>query len=133
MNKEECIQKKWVEAGFSWNQIKDIVDHEGGLMLDHPSLKTTIIGYKEAYAKGLLKGYDFNGSRLKVWNSLLDEINNNYGWTKINTRSDLPKTEGMYLFHTIHGRDVEQWHSEDVSIGGVTHWRPIINIPKPLY
>jgi hypothetical protein len=63
----------------------------------------------------------------------LNGINDNNGWTKINSRNDLPKQEGMYLFFTINNRMVELYHYADISIGGVTHWRPIIQLPNPLY
>jgi len=138
MTKEECIQQKWEEAGFSWDQIKDIVDHEGGLMLDHPSLKTTIIGYQDAHKKGLLKGYDFNGSRLKVWNSLLDEIHRNYGWTKIESEADLPKQATWYITINKNGGYINSSiifnaQSKDTWMRTYSHWRPIVEIPKPLY
>ena len=132
MTKQEKIQEKWQEAGFIWDEIKDIVNEYGGLQLKRPYLKDSITGYSEASKKGILKGYDFDGYGLKVWNSLLNGIENNNGWTKIENPDDLPKEAGMYLFKTKGGRNCEMYHDIDVR-HSATHWRPIVQILDPIY
>jgi len=84
MTKQEYIKLKWEEAGLVWDEIKFIVSPvTGGLQLQHPSLKTSLSGYQDAYDRGLLKGYDFDNNGLKVWNKLLDGFETNNGWTCI--------------------------------------------------
>lgn len=139
MTKQEYIKSKWEEAGFIWDEIKYIVNPVlGGLQLQHPSLKTSLTGYGEAYDKGLLKGYDFDGNGLKVWNKLLDGVEHNNGWIKIEEKGN-PDKSGTYM--VIH----ERWEDEvkmffngqhfirDTIALSPTHWRPIVEIPKPLY
>lgn len=80
------------------------------------------------YSKHLLT----TGEHMKA-GELMAGIEDNNGWTKINSRADLPESEGMYLFFTVDNRSLELYHSHDISIGGVTHWRTIRTIPKPIY
>jgi hypothetical protein len=132
MTKEEKIKEAW------GNSYDHTVDADGW---KHVSMHDFQFKYNTSIAGEFQgKGYDpfKTGRNSHIQNvfvrpNQLKNLDLNNGWTKINTRSDLPISEGMYLFHTVQGRNVEQWHSEDVSIGGVTHWRPIVQIPKPLY
>jgi len=77
--------------------------------------------------------YPFSGGDLIYRPKSLQNIEDNNGWNKIDSRADLPKEEGMYLFLFTNHRQVEQWHEEGISIGGATHWRKIVRIPNPLY
>jgi hypothetical protein len=132
MTKQEYIQQKWTEAGFVWNEIKYLVNVSGFMSLPSPKLKRTLTGYDNAHSEGLIAGIGFNDKGFVIaLDSLRDKEKNN-GWTKIESRADLPKEQGMYLFR-FDGRNVALWHDEEVSIGGVTHWRPITEIPNPLY
>lgn len=64
---------------------------------------------------------------------MLNGIEVNNGWHRIETRLDLPKNEGMYTF-MIDGREVNQYYQSDISFSKLhTHWRNIIETPKPLY
>ena len=63
----------------------------------------------------------------------LKGIDDNNGWVRIFTRSDLPLRDGMYIF-LVDGRQVPQWFDEDVSFSKLhTHWREMVEIPSPLY
>lgn len=151
MNKQEYIKLKWQEAGFIWDEIKFIVSPvTGGMQLQHPSLKTSLTGYSEAHSKGILKGYDFDGYGLKVWNKLLDGIDHNNGWTKIESEKDLPINKTIDYNVVVDGLrgyrkafyDNGKWCFFHLDSEGnrhlanydkVTHFRQIIEIPNPLY
>ena len=63
----------------------------------------------------------------------LNGIENNNGWHKISSRSDLPKEAGMYLF-LVDNREIQQWCDNDTSFSkSHTHWRDIQEIKKPIY
>lgn len=138
MTKQEFIKLKWEEAGFIWEEIKFIVNPNGGLQLQHPSLKTTLTGYAKAHDKGFLKGYDFDGNGLKVWNKLLDGVEHNNGWNQIEEKGN-PEASGVYLcIDDDFEKEVKMFFngSSFLHNGWVqepTHWRPIVEIPKPLY
>lgn len=141
--KQEAIKAAWIKAGFIWDEIKSIIQDDGGLLLENPSLKSTLTGYSESYAKGHLKGYDFAYSGLKVWNNILDGIENNNGWTrierdrsnlqvgvfkfliaddcKLNTESDV-----VHVTQSLIDDPKMAWHV-------YTHYKPIKEEPKPLY
>lgn len=132
MTKEQKIKEAWIQLVGVDNFKKLRLDKDGFsnwqcriLMPDH--------NYSKLHDRYKIGSSMKSGSDLIYRPLSIINIDNNNGWTKINTRADLPKNEGMYLFHTVHGRNIEQWHSEDISIGGVTHWRQIVKIASPLY
>lgn len=64
-------------------------------------------------------------------------IENNNGWTKIESTDDLPKEQGFYNFIKINGDLDRAFFSpglfEKQTSEYYTHWRPISDIPKPIY
>jgi hypothetical protein len=136
MKKQEYIKQKWQEAGFVWEEIESIVDEFGGLKLNHPSLKTSLTGYSEASGKKLLHGYAFDGSGLMVWNKLLDGVEHNNGWNKIESESDLPERNKLCKWLNKELIDCEFERTGGIDnylVSEFTHWRPIVKIPNPLY
>lgn len=65
-------------------------------------------------------------------------INDNNGWTKINSPDDLPKEKGSYTVFNKDGK-IETWtwtghfRNRNVWLEYFTHWRPVEEIPKPIY
>jgi len=133
MNKQEFIKKSWAVAGFDWDQIKDMVNESGILQLKEPELKYSLTGYGTAYDHGLIKGLGFNHKGFMISLESLEGVDRNNGWTKIESPQDMPFCPGEYLFMFIDRRSRVEYHSADISIGGATHWRPIVHIPNPLY
>jgi len=67
----------------------------------------------------------------------LQGIEDNNGWTKIESIDDLPKEKGFYLFlsgigHTTYGvEDVN--YAPEWFVKKYTHWKPKQEHKKPLY
>jgi len=134
MTKQQYIQEAY---GQRWDEIKDLVDENGWVKDDWIAHGLSNgIGYDELKMPYTIEQVNFKsfvGSD-SIWRlRSLHNIDTNNGWTKINSRDDLPANPGEYLFIFIDGRSRIEYHSEHISIGGTTHWRPIVQIPNPLY
>lgn len=63
----------------------------------------------------------------------LKGIETNNGWHKIIDKDSLPKVGNTYVF-LADGREVNQWCEEGMRFDKrFTHWRNIIEYPKPIY
>lgn len=62
----------------------------------------------------------------------IKEIENNYGWIKIESESDLPKTPDFYWCRDNNGA-IHQIYYEDITVGYSTHYQPIVKPREPLY
>lgn len=67
-------------------------------------------------------------------------IENNNGWIKIESVSDLPKEVDFTVFHTIQDGSIRQsdWWGKDAErahywINNITHYKPIVKPLNPLY
>jgi len=142
--KQEAALLKWEEAGFLRNQIESILQKDGGIKVNHPSLKTSLTGYVNAHENGLLKAYNFDGDSLYVWNKLLDGIETNNGWTRIEPDgSNLKVGVFEFLIHpdyitgegqksTVNVND-KLIHDPDMAWHVYSHYKPINEEPKPIY
>jgi len=140
MNKQEFIKQSWSEAGFDWEQIKELVNESGILQLKEPESKYSLTGYSTAYDHGLIKGLGFNHKCFMISLDSLEGINDNNGWTKIESESDLPDIHDIRMFMPCErGKPRPDYSINSITIkngfnaGVITHWRPITQIPNPLY
>jgi hypothetical protein len=68
---------------------------------------------------------------------IIQGINDNNGWTKLESESDLPKSQAFYNFIKQNGDMDREFFSpglfEKQTTEYYTHWRPISDIRKPIY
>lgn len=132
MTKQEKIQEVY---GEQWSVYKDDIDLNDGTLNDF------VIGHDEKMSIWVLSNcirikQDGNGgfSWLPI---TLQGIENNNGWIKIESESDLPKEDGAYW----HYDDGMVWHNpwdkDEIKIGYtqklITHYKPITKPQPPLY
>jgi len=131
MTKQEKIQE---EYGEYWN--KDI-DENGWVRLSINTEKKIVnylINNKELFDSRVETTKDayYTFFRLKS----LQGIENNHGWTKIESESDLPKESGD--FYVIHERSINYYPMAEKQlfkkwIGIYTHYQPITKPKPPIY
>jgi len=146
--KQEAIKKAWIDAGFYWKQIKDIIDEDGLLKLNHPSLKTQLTGYDKAYNNGLLKGCGFYGDSLMVILLPIEAIRYNNGWIRIEPDgSNLPDINDYSVTYRLGKFIEDKWYSEGnfhpydfrsihlrvKEKNAFTHYKPIEKEIPPVY
>lgn len=123
MTKEEKIKEAWVVA---YEALSPYIDNNGWVRASNLHFYSTdSLPFKTDTL--VMDGRDWYRPLV------LSGINDNNGWNKINSRADLPKSEGMYLFMCDDSKYRQLWHQEDISHGGVTHWREIKPIHSPVY
>lgn len=78
-----------------------------------------------------------NGS---YWPTALTGIKDNNGWTRLESADDLPEKGGTYIWLYPDGVRTTIAYEEDEDDKGkqwfvrrFTHWRPIVEIPGPVY
>jgi|GEM_PF-3390607 len=134
--KQSAIRKAWIES------IKG-TDHNIDIIMECAD--------KNGWVHPVGKMHGFNASQMNlevkrmvvgingVRPIALQGIENNRGWTRIDGPGDLPKRVGKYLFkrrdnkrneksHYHGGFDSDKWHAVFYS-----HWRPVEEIPEPVY
>lgn len=139
MTKEEKIKEAW---GEYWERLSDV---QKLLALDNNGY--TSIGYSEYQSK---LHVDLKKSKLFDVDSntrpkLLQGIETNNGWIKIESEDDLPKEYGEYYFRTTYNTMITYsgWYSSSdkkfydrnhyFEIIDVTHYQPIVKPLKPIY
>lgn len=74
-----------------------------------------------------------------AWRPLaLKGIESNNGWHRIDGPDDLPKVAGKYLFRANSGLNEKAYYNGHPETRGFfaniyTHWRPVEEIPEPVY
>ena len=146
MTKKEAIEKAYRATKFDWDEYGKFVDGFGRVQL-HPDFR--LLGYEtiDEFKKDFMflpSALDENG---KIWMHIpktLLGIDTNNGWTKIQTKLDLPPEPGFYMtiprvdpswtnnsswFNpaTNHLKEQKRW------IEQYSHWRVIPVIKPPLY
>lgn len=62
----------------------------------------------------------------------------NLGWHRISGPDDLPKEKGKYTVLNESG-EIETWEftghfrNKNIWLGYFTHWRPLVEMPRPIY
>ena len=132
--KQIAIEKAWIEAGFSFEIIKDCID-ENGIYNFSSANSINIIVSELEYLK------DVDGFRPKS----LKGIETNNGWVMIESEEDLPKT-GDQLYDVIvngkkfrkpcffdEGEFVYQSNDNIWKCEYITHYKPIEPELLPIY
>lgn len=127
MNKLGAIRKAY---GDQWENVKYHVDENG---------------FIEAFLWDKLKlGYPNQATSKSIYRYFrpisLAGIENNNGWTKIESKHDLPKESGWYDFQSFpketYVPNLSYWYKGDVRIGwfveSYTHFKRIDNL-MPIY
>lgn len=136
--KQSAIRKAYEKAGFIWDEVGKWVNESGDLILPNPNLKYEITGYGEAIDNGELKGITLTDSGLWLKLESLRGLASNNGWTRIDGPDDLPKEDGFYMF--LRNGEYNMKYRYDTSeddkqwfVKRFTHWRPVEEIPEPVY
>ena len=136
--KEKAIREAWEAEGFKWEQVSKYLNEHGDIVLPTPDLKGKIDGYAEAFRDRRLIGITLRDDGLWLQLQRLNGIVFNNGWTRIDGPDTLPKSEGNYIVLGKSG-NTEKWpyfdkkHSEQFWLEYFTHWRPVVELPKPIY
>lgn len=136
--KQSAIRKAYEKAGFIWDEVGKWVNDSGDLILPDPKLKYELTGYGEAIESGELVGVTLSDAGLWLKLESLRGLASNNGWTRIDGTDDLPKHNGKYVVLGRFGK-VEEWLYSDCSsvralwLECFTHWRPVEEIPEPVY
>lgn len=129
MTKQEYIKLKWEEAGMDFDTIRENVNEDGWHLGDVDLIPEKVYQKCSHYSKSLGKMAERPKS--------LNGIEHNNGWTHIEPDgSNLPKIKGEYRFLDINlGDDIEcTFNPNSTTIDkAYTHYRPIVEIPEPLY
>lgn len=135
MNKQEYIKLKWEESGMDFSMIQDNVNEDGWHVGDVDLIPESVYVKCTHYSKSLGKMAERPMS--------LDRVEHNNGWTKIESEKDLP-VEDICLYKIMISSEIQDegfysdYHKcfineDNKLIFNVTHWRPIVEIPNPLY
>jgi len=124
--KEEVIKSAW---GEKWNDLPT------GVQIT--ALKNN--GYVSQYFEDLLEIDERERKVFEIRPKSLSGIEDNNGWTKIESEEDLPKEDGDYHVRLHIGR-IETFHykcdeaySPNYFESHVSHYQPIIKPEPPLY
>ena len=126
MTKEEKIKEAW---GLAYDEVKHLLTDNGYIRsVDLAHIRLNLSSYN------LDLNYNDIGARPKS----LQGIENNNGWIKIESESDLPKETGCYHVINKKGRYFRKNflkhlnnHQEKWKI--ITHYQPIEKLKSPIY
>lgn len=129
--KQEVIREAW---GDLFEKYKDRIDSEGFLHYKSHS--------KYLEAREALGGIHFHPSRYAFRPDSLIRIENNNGWTRIESKDDLPTEKGKYKV-VIRGRDFsshwwifDMYHPEydhDRWVRCYSHYKGVEEEKPPIY
>ncbi len=130
--KQEAIRKAW---GFEFYEIAKHAINEDGWFERNKDRNLTLLTHfevNEMRFKGLL-----------IRPRVLDNIENNNGWIRIESEEDLPKESGEYWVYETNGAIgtrfylsvPQKWgqHEMEIKEPQVSHWQPIVEPEKPIY
>lgn len=134
MTKQETIEKAY---GEHWESVKDFVNEHGYCTNWH------IPNFGHCYPDFSFHTDSYNGENIWIPSSIRN-IENNNGWTKIESEQDLPERDKDYNVIAYDGRIYGAWltrngnwlnnkHNDLSQLTNVTHWREKIELPKPIY
>ena len=124
-SKQAAIRKAWSKFDAKFMEHAD----QNGWVLDRQVEYEQKVGFQF----GNLYTED-----LRYRPEQLRGIENNNGWVRIDGPYRLPKSEGKYTVLGKSGK-VETWpfvnmqHCIDFWLEYFTHWRPVVELPKPIY
>jgi len=138
MTKEEKIKTEWIKVVGEEHFSEIKIDIDGWLDFDNTGdYHLYMLRYRGLTSKGynpFKKGEDSGVQNVSIRPSTLERLEDNYGWTKIETIEDLPNGDGSY------------WHSDGLTIwknpwnsdkikggyehGLLTHYKPVVLIEK---
>lgn len=126
MTKEEKIKEAW---GVAYEEVRGMLTENGyipSIDLAHSNLKLSIYHIQLTYNK------------IGVRPVILQGIENNNGWIKIESEDDLPKEkcdllvypefENQFVFHFYNDKK-----SKEVLMQNHTHYQPIEKPKPPIY
>lgn len=144
MTKQEFINNAYTAAGVDWEAVKEYVDEDGRCMM-YDSFGTKLnpnfqeMGFSREDVESKLDSGCNGKSELTYRPKSLYGIEDNAGWIKIESESDLP-SDGYYWTINKNGvmndspritddlcNDTEYWLST------FTHYQPIVKPNSPLY
>jgi len=148
MTNQQLKQKAIQEAyGVEYDRLKEFINCEGVFVGDTYMISDELFD-KWAFipvTPPIKIGKKISGSRPKS----LAGIDTNNGWKRIeNDGSNLPNKQGAYLWYRFDGTeqrlyyftkedypDTKMWeqHKLVFTSGEFTHYRPIKELPKPIY
>lgn len=128
MTKTETIKAAY---GPHWDKVKDHVDEDGWCF--NNSLRPDA---KDAYFS-----YVTNYKYCDKWRpKSLSGIEDNNGWTKIESEEDLPQSRGTYYFFERYQEEIvirENWErgitNNIYALAYFTHWQKIYKPKKPIH
>lgn len=133
-NKQKAIQEAY---GEHWDLVCKIVDSDGWLFYSNGHLKEYGVEPFGEYEE------QNQGGNLTLWRpKSLQGIENNNGWIKIESESDLPSEKIKVWFFTFGEEKIGTFHpllkefrteSNIYNYGSVTHYQPIIKPKPPIY
>ncbi|WP_262246979.1 hypothetical protein [Parapedobacter soli] len=136
--KQKAIREAWEAEGFIWNEVSQYLDEFGDMTLQNPELKAKITGYDSAVSRRALKGITLTGNGLWLRLERLIGVSNNNGWNRIDGPDTLPSNIGQYTVLGKSGK-IEKWSffssppHIDFWLEYFTHWRTVVELPKPIY
>jgi len=140
--KQKAIQEAY---GEYYPSLQANINNDGYCMMyDDKSVKLTPnfneLGFTKDYTENNIDSGVFPDGSLQWRPKSLGAIDNNNGWTRIEPdESNLPATEAMYKVIDDSGyvRDFQWYDNEPVhelwKEYGITHYRPVTELPKPIY
>lgn len=140
-SKQEVIQEAWGKVAFGWFDLdmKSWDENNEGWYARWQDTGKVFRNFLSDYSRRFLDCRDdvinLNGW---FWPKVLDGIENNNGWTRIESEEDLPKESGKYW---VIYKDCKYKESQAIFSKGkgwdcflkVTHYQPIIKPEAPIY
>ena len=136
--KQEAIKNAYGEC---WEKVKDYIDKNGWIYCkDVDFFKDCGLTRDEVHYIDNDKEWD--NFKIISWRlPIINGIENNNGWIKIESEKDLPKVSGLYF-----GKDYEfgtdmmyfdfetkKWEDSNGYLQNVTHYQPIKKPKPPIY
>ena len=136
--KQEAIKKAYSEY---WENVKDYVDENGWIKCKDIHYHKDL-GLMRDQIHYIDNGKEWDNFEIISWRiPILQGIENNNGWIKIESEKDLPNVSGLYF-----GKDYEfgtdmmyfdfetkKWEDSNGYLQNVTHYQPIEKPKPPIY
>lgn len=141
MTKQEIIKEAY---GIHYEEVKNFIDENGWcVQIDYSSGKE-VKNHRTLNEMGFTQnddlldfGYFSNENKHKWRPKSLEAIENNNGWIKIESESDLPKDDEWYWVKKKTGEQIMSGYQRIVSnerwLEEMTHYQKIIKPNEPLY
>lgn len=130
--KQQAIQEAY---GEHWDEVKSFVDSEGFFSCGYSPEEKKL--FAKIYKIAKREGWSIEPIRP----TLLKGLHNNNGWVRISEDGSNLPAEGEYMVGELNEKEfkeyaspftigkIKKWHS----ICLVTHYRPVVEHPKPVY